>query len=181
MSEVARKSYRDVLAKIKTVEGEFQTLTRRLDELEGQTASLNAKVIACEDEEKTVYDGYFLGKCTEKDLEAIRKKTRDVKDAVTGHSKMIESLGRCIVGKEKEISALRKRVDSLRHQVWQSLFEAKASTIPETIRQAVRELVTIGLNCAIGRDFILPKIFTMPTNTEIQNIYTKLSSEMGIE
>lgn len=94
---------------------------------------------------------------------------------------MIESLNRCITGKEKEIAALRKNVDSLRHQVWSSLFEAQVAAIPETIRAVVKELICIGLNCSMGRDFILPKIFVMPTNTEIQAIYQRIASELNIE
>lgn len=176
-----KKSYLQTVAKLRDVEGEFQALTQKLDAMEGQTSTLKAKVEACENEEKAVYDSYFLGKATEKDLEAIRKKTQEAKDSISVHSKMLESISRCISTKEREIAGLRKEIDLLRYRVWASLFEAKVSTIPETVRQAVRELITIGLNCSMGRDFILPKIFLMPTSGEIQEIYKRLSLDLGIE
>lgn len=181
MIKDVKKSYLEAIEKIKTVEGEFQALTQKLDDMEAQTSILKSKVESCENEERSVYDSYFLGKVSDKDLTDIRKKVQDAKDALSTHSKMIESLNRCITGKEREVAALRKQVDSLRHQVWSSLFEAKVSTIPETIRAVVKDLVVIGLNCSMGRDFILPKIFVMPASGEIQQIYQKLATSLGVE
>lgn len=179
--EDVKKSYLQTVTKLKDVEVEFQALTQKLDAMEAQTSALKVKVESSENEERSVYDSYFLGKATEKDLEAIKRKTQQARDAISIHSKMLESLNRCISTKEREIAGLRKEIDSLRHKLWQSLFEAKVSTIPETVRQAVRELITIGLNCSMGRDFILPKIFLMPTSGEIQEIYKRLSLDLGIE
>lgn len=179
--DAAKESYGDVVAKLRGAEVEYQSLTQRLDTMEAETASLNAKVATCEDEEKNVYDSYFLGRASDKDLTDIRKKLQTAKDALSTHSKMIESLARCITGKEREVAALRKQINNFIYQVWQSLFEQKATAIPETIRAVVKELVVIGLNCSMGRDFILPKIFPLPTNTEIQTIYKRLSTDLGID
>lgn len=175
------ESYKEIVKKIKNAEMEYRVLTKKLDDMEAETSVLKSKITACEEEEKAIYDSYFLGNASDKDLADIRKKVQAAKDALSTHSKMIESLNRCIAGKEKEIAGLNKQRDSLRHQVWESLFRQKAAAIPETVRELVKELVTVGLNCSMGRDFILPKIFPIPSNSEIQGIYKRLSGELNIE
>lgn len=179
--EDVKKSYLQTVTKLKDVEVEFQALTQKLDAMEAQTSALKVKVESSENEERSVYDSYFLGKVTEKDLETIRNKTKQAKDALSTHSKMLESLNRCITGKDKELSTLRKQVDSLRHQVWSSLFQQKAAAIPETVRAAVRELICVGLNSNRGLHFILPEVFPLPGNEKIQQIYQKLATELNIE
>lgn len=177
----AKKLYLDTVAKLKDVETEFQSLTQRLDTMEAETSILKSKVESCENEERTVYDSYFLGKSSDRDLTDIRKKLQTARDALSTHSKMLESLARCISTKEREIAGLCKQVDSLRHRVWSSLFEEKTAAIPDNIMALVEELVVVGLNASMGRDFILPKIFPLPTNTETQTIYKRLSTDLGIE
>lgn len=172
---------KEIMEKIKNAETEYQVLTKKLDNMEAETSVLKSKIMACEDEEKTIYDSYFLGKSSDKDLTDIRKKVQATKEGLTSHSKMLESLNRCIIKKEKEISTLHKQSNSLRHQVWNSLFEKKVAEIPASVRATVKELVTIGLQCSMGLNFILPKIFPLPTNSEIQKICKEQAVECGID
>lgn len=175
------ESYKEIVKKIKNAETEYQVLTKKLDDMEAETSVLKSKITACEEEEKAIYDSYFLGNASDKNLADIRKKVQAAKESLSSHSKMLESLNRCIGKKEKEIAALHKQSNVLRHQTWQSLFEQKTAEIPENVKALVKELITIGLNCSMGRDFILPKIFPLPTNSEIQGIYKQLSGGLNIE
>jgi predicted nucleic acid-binding Zn-ribbon protein len=179
--EDVKKLYEVCVRKTQATEIEYQSLIKKLDTLEEETKPMRLKIQDCENEEKAVYDNYFLGKASDKDLSAVQDRVKKTKDALSLHSKKLESLNRCIVQKQKEIQQFQKQEVGLRHQLWEAIFKQKASGIPEDVKTIVKELVAIGLQASMHRDFILSKIFTLPNNLEIQKIYKQLSKEFGIE
>lgn len=179
--EGIKKLYEVCVRKTRATEIEYQCLIKKLDVFEEETKPMRLKIQDCENEEKAVYDNYFLGKASEKDLTAAQEKARKARDSLGFHSKKLESLNRCVTQKQKEIQNLQKQKDSLRHRVWESIFTQRASEIPEDVKTIVKELVVVGLQACMGRDYILPRIFEFPNNSEIQKIYKELTSRFNID
>lgn len=156
-------------------------LTQKLDAMRENLPVLQRHISDVRTERAKIFDAMVLGESSKDDLKRCDKALEQAEREYSEAQEIYDALVRGVKNCESELPKLHTQVDSLRHQVWKTLFEQKTASIPESIKTAVKELICIGLNCSMGRDFILPKIFLLPDSTEIQSIYKRIALELNIE
>lgn len=157
-------------------------LQRKSDTLQESLPGLNREVENAEKAKTAALDNFAMtsNKTTESALKAARGAHEAAQKAYSESNELVDATSRALKKRESEFLTLQKQMDSLRHQMWNSLFEQRAAEIPESVRTIVNELIAIGLQCSMGRDFILPKVFPLPTNSEIQKIYKEQTKKYSI-
>ena len=166
----SRQKFLEAKKTIESLQTRQIELTRKLDDLRENLPLFQRRIADARTERTKIFDDMILGESSKDDLKRCDKALESAELEYSESQEIYDALVRGVKNCESELPKLHTQVDSLRHQVWNSLFEQRAAEIPESVRATVNELVTIGLQCSMGLNFILPKIFPLPTNSEIQKI-----------
>lgn len=169
----AKSKYEMAKKDVERCQHSIRELQRKCDDLQESLPGLSREIENAEKAKTAALDNFAMtsNKTTESALKAARQNCDDASKKLAETNELVEATNRALKKMESEFVTLQAQKDSLRHQVWNSLFEQRAAEIPESVRATVKELVAIGLQCSMGLNFILPKIFPLPTNSEIQEIY----------
>ena len=180
--EEARKKFFEAKKAVEDCQRAIVGLQNKHDTLEASLPEITQQIETAERLKRTSLDSYALhgDKQSESELRKARTAHEQAVRQQSETNELVEATNRALKKIESEFVTLQAKKDSLRHQVWNSLFEQKSAEIPASVRATVNELVTIGLQCSMGMNFILPKIFPLPTNSEIQKIYKELTTKFGI-
>ena len=178
----AKGKFEEAKKAVASCQENIKELQRKSDSLQESLPGLSREVENAEKAKATALAVFALNsnKTTEQALKGARGAHEAAQKAYSESNELVEAISRALKKRESEFVTLQAQKDSLRHKMWNAIFEQKAAEIPESVRVTINELVTIGLQCSMGLNFILPKIFPLPTNSEIQGNYKELATKFGI-